>query len=88
VLEDGLGRRGTEDDCHDAAGAPAARAGEDVGLEGPLEELGPGDGVARPSGPDRLSARGQEAASVGAAGGGGAGTTRGRTRALGAKTPK
>jgi hypothetical protein len=32
--------------------------------------------------------RGQEAASVGAAGGGGAGTTRGRTRALGAKTPK
>jgi len=45
VLEDGLGRRGTEDDCHDAAGAPAARAGEDVGLEGPLEELGPGDGT-------------------------------------------
>ena len=43
VLEDGLGRRGTEDDRHDGAGAPAARAGEDVGLEGPLEELGPGD---------------------------------------------
>ena len=54
MLEDGLGRRGTENDCHDAAGAPAARAGEDVGLEGPLEERGPGDGVARPSGPDRL----------------------------------
>jgi hypothetical protein len=58
VLEDGLGRRGTEDDCDDAAGAPAARAGEDVGLEGPLEEFGPGDGVAGPSGPDRLRRHG------------------------------
>jgi hypothetical protein len=45
VLEDGLGRRGMEDEGHDAAGAPAVRAGEDVGAERPPEELGPGDGV-------------------------------------------
>ena len=37
MLEDGLGRRRTEHDGDDAAGAPAARAGEDVGLE-PMRE--------------------------------------------------
>jgi len=46
VLEDGLGRRGTKDDGDDAAGASAARAGEDVRLERPLEQFGPGDGAA------------------------------------------
>jgi hypothetical protein len=51
VLEDGLGRRGTEDDCHDAAGAPAALAGENVGLERPLEELGPHAAAPKPRGP-------------------------------------
>jgi hypothetical protein len=39
VLEDGLGGDGAKDDGHDAPGASAARAGEDVGLERPLEEL-------------------------------------------------
>ena len=34
-----------KDDGDDGAGAAAARAGEDVGLEGPPEELGPGDGA-------------------------------------------
>jgi hypothetical protein len=52
VLEDGLRRRGTKDDGDDAAGASAARAGEDVRLERPLEEFGPGDGAAgRAGGP-------------------------------------
>jgi len=46
VLEDGLGGGGAKDDGDDAAGAPAARADEDVGLEGALEEVGPGDGTA------------------------------------------
>ena len=68
LLEDGLGGGGAEDDGHDSAGASATRATEDVGAERPLEELGPGDGVARLSGPDRLRRQGKEAASVGAAG--------------------
>ena len=45
MLEDGLGGGGAEDDGDNAAGASAARAGKDVGLERPLEELGPGDGT-------------------------------------------
>jgi len=46
VLQDGLGGGGAKDDGDDAAPAPAAGAGEDVGLERPPEELGPGDGAA------------------------------------------
>jgi hypothetical protein len=45
VLEDGLGGGGAKDDGDDAAGASAAGAVEDVGLEGPPEEFGPGDGT-------------------------------------------
>jgi hypothetical protein len=47
VLEDGLSSGGTEDDGDDAARAPAAGAGEDVGLERPLEEASPGNEAAR-----------------------------------------
>ncbi len=39
VLENGLGRRGTEDEGHAAAGAPAARAGEDERTEMPRRRL-------------------------------------------------
>ena len=46
MLEDGLGGCGAKDDGDDASSAPAAQAGEGVGLEGALEELGPGDGAA------------------------------------------
>jgi hypothetical protein len=46
VLEDGPGGGGTEDDGHHAARAAAARAGENVGPEGPPEEIGPGNGPA------------------------------------------
>jgi hypothetical protein len=42
VLEDGLGGGGAKDDGDDAPDASAARAGEDVGLERPPEEIGPG----------------------------------------------
>jgi hypothetical protein len=45
VLENGLGGGGAEDEGDEAPGASAARAGEDVGLEGPPEELGPGEGT-------------------------------------------
>ena len=48
MLEDGLGGGGAKDDGDDAAPAPAAGAGEDVGLERPPEELGPGEGAAGP----------------------------------------
>jgi hypothetical protein len=40
VLEDGLGGGGAKDDGDDAPGAPAALAGEKVGLERPPEEPG------------------------------------------------
>ena len=69
MLEDGLGGRGAKDDGHDAAGAPAARAGEDVGLEGPLEELGPGDGAARPAWAGRARVPPGTEADSGSAGG-------------------
>ena len=89
VLEDGLGGGGAKHDGHDAPRASAARAGEDVGLERPLEELSPGNGAARPAWADALGCR-RARGSLGSAGAGegGAGTTRGRNRALGAKTPK
>jgi hypothetical protein len=46
VLEDGAGGGGAEDAGHDAPVAAAAGAGEDVRLERPLEQFGPGDGAA------------------------------------------
>ena len=45
MLEDGLGGGGAKHDGHDAAGASATRATEDVGAEGPLEELARGWGA-------------------------------------------
>jgi len=57
VLEDGLGGGGAKDDGDDAPGASAARAGEDVGAEGPPEELGPGDGAAGPARAEGLRCR-------------------------------
>ena len=68
MLQDGPGGGGTENDGHHAARAAAARAGEDVGLEGPPEELGPGDGAARRPGAEGSGVTGQEAASASGAG--------------------
>ena len=61
---------------------------EGVGLEGPPEDLGPGDGAAGRPGTERLRVTGHETASASGAGEEGAGTPRGRTLARGAKTPK
>jgi len=49
VIRARLRHGGAEHHGQHPAGASAAWAGEDVGLEGTPEELGPGDGAARPA---------------------------------------
>jgi hypothetical protein len=57
VLEDGLRGGEAKDDGDDAPDAAAALAVEDVGLERPFEELGPGDGAPRRPGRGRAVCR-------------------------------